>query len=464
MQQILGQFFHYLRQQGLPVSPAESLDALRAAELIGIDCPSRLQAALGMTLAKTPAHHQLYRHAFEQFFSQHLLISPDTDSASEDDLVNNKPTQTHQLADQASGNNDQTNNDSLLESELGQLLINDDNGALELAIAAAAAGAGANQMKMLTQKGQVSYQVLKALGDEVLRSELAELEQANEQPRLVEQLKQQRERLVVQVRDYVERQFLIYSSAEGRKLRESNLQRVKLSHIDQRYQQQMAAMVRQAARQLATQHGRRRRQTKRGLLDVRKTLAANAAFDGYLFHTRWKSTRIERPRIMVLCDVSGSVSRVARFLLLFLHSLQDVLPRVRSFVFSSDLGEVTELFEQQPLEQALALVMAQWGERPTDYGQAMRDFQSQALDAVDNKTTVIMLGDARNNNRDGHPEIWRQVYQHSHRVLWLNPEDRTSWNNGDSIIADYAPFCSTLESCNSLRDLKRILGRLLKYS
>ena len=226
----------------------------------------------------------------------------------------------------------------------------------------------------------------------------------------------------------------------------------------------MQRLVQRAARKLATQHSRRRLTRKRGLLDVRKTIAANAAFDGALFHTRWKATRVDRPKIVAICDVSGSVSRVARFLLLFLYSLQDVIPKVRSFVFASEMVEVTQLLEQENIELALEEIMQRWGGLSTDYGEALAGFQEQALASIDKKTTVILLGDARNNQGDGRTDIWQKVFRQSKRVLWLNPEQRNSWDSGDSIMSQYSPWCSSVEPCRNLKDIEGIFSRLLKYS
>ena len=242
------------------------------------------------------------------------------------------------------------------------------------------------------------------------------------------------------------------------------LQQVKLSQLDRLDYKLMQSLVQRAARKLASQHGRRRLTRKRGQLNVRKTIAANAAFDGALFHTRWKATRIQRPKVVAICDVSGSVSRVARFLLLFLYSLQDVMPKVRSFVFASDMIEVTQLFEQQGIELALEEIMKRWGGSSTDYGKALAGFQSQALASIDKKTTVIMLGDARNNQGDGRTDIWEKVFRKSKRVLWLNPEHRNSWDSGDSIMSEYTPWCGSVEACRNLQDIERVFSRVLKYS
>lgn len=461
MQQVIGDFIHSLRHHGLPVSPAETLDALNAVRLIGFENPDQLKSALGMTLAKNMPHRIQLEELFDQFFQLYAEL-PDSDE--------DNPDKSHpDPADDENGSKSEPQiprdlETSEISSPLGQMLLNDDQTAMQVTIASNGQAAGANEMQLFTQKAQVSYRILQQMGDRELTRELSQLTDDGQHPELIEEIKQRRQRLLEKIQDYVEQQYLLFSEKSGQKLRESNLQKVKLTNVDHSHMQQMHRLVQKAAKQLASMHSRRRKVTKRGLLDVRKTIAANAAYDGFLFHTKWKSTRIERPKIMVLCDVSGSVSRVARFLLLFLYSLQDVLPRVRSFVFASNLGEVTDEFTRLDIEDALAHIMDEWANRPTDYGRALEDFKHLALSDIDNKTTVIMLGDARNNNSDGKNHIWSEVYRRSQRVIWLNPESRYSWNSGDSIMNEYAPYCSVVEPCNSLRDLSRILGSLLKNS
>ncbi|MBU3070043.1 VWA domain-containing protein [Aestuariicella sp. G3-2] len=461
MQQVIGDFIHSLRHHGLPVSPAETLDALHAVKLIGFENPDQLKSALGMTLAKNLPHRLQLEELFDQFFQ----LNTESPDASEESL-SQPPTDTTDDTDGLK-NDSEIHRDlehSEITSPLGQMLLNDDQTAIQVTIAGNGQAAGASEMKLFTQKAQVSYRILQQMGDRELTRELSELADDAQNAELIEDIKQRRQRLLEQIKDYVEQQYLLFSEKSGQNLREFNLQKVKLTNVDHSHMHQMHRLVQKAAKQLASMHSRRRKVTKRGLLDVRKTIAANAAYDGFLFHTKWKSTRIERPKVMVLCDVSGSVSRVARFLLLFLYSLQDVLPRVRSFVFASNLGEVTDEFSRLDIEDALAHIMDEWANRPTDYGCALEDFKQLAMSDIDNKTTVIMLGDARNNNSDGKNHIWSEVYRRSQRVIWLNPESRYSWDSGDSIMKEYAPYCSVIEPCNSLRDLSRILGSLLKNS
>jgi uncharacterized protein with von Willebrand factor type A (vWA) domain len=140
------------------------------------------------------------------------------------------------------------------------------------------------------------------------------------------------------------------------------------------------------------------------------------------------------------------------------------MPKVRSFVFASDMIEVTELFKHEGIELALEDIMKRWGGLSTNYAKALEDFQSQALASIDKKTTVIMLGDARNNQGDGRVDIWEKVFRKSKRVLWLNPEHRNSWDSGDSIMSEYSPWCGSVEPCRNLKDIERFFSRLLKYS
>ena len=469
MPQVFGEFISALRQADIPASPAETLDALAALRLLGMAEREPLKLALGQLLAKSEADKQRFDIVFEQYFQ---LLPRESDLDDPDAVAQEaaaEPLATEPLATEtpaAEANAAEANVLDAAQSPLGEMLLSGDSAALDIAVAAAGREEGVSEIRSLTQRGRYSYRVMQRLGMDALNSELLALEQAQTltAQALLENLEREKLKLQTRVRDYVEQQYLLFAQQQGQRLLDDSLQKVKLTRLDHQYYQRLEPLVRKAAKQLASQHGRRRKTSKRGFLDVRKTIAANAAFDGVQFRTHWRATRVERPKVMVICDVSGSVSRVARFLLLFLYSLQDVLPRVRSFVFASSMGEVTDAFQQEDLETALAQVMQGWANQPTDYGKALSDFSQLALDQVDHKTTVIMLGDARNNQLPGNEKVWEQVYRRSRRVLWLNPEGRSSWNSGDSIMATYAPYCSQVESCNSLRDLQRIFGALLKHS
>jgi uncharacterized protein with von Willebrand factor type A (vWA) domain len=162
--------------------------------------------------------------------------------------------------------------------------------------------------------------------------------------------------------------------------------------------------------------------------------------------------------------VSGSVANYARFMLMFLYSLEEVMPKVRSFAFSSDLAEVTDLFERNKIEDAISKTLRDYGGGSTDYGQALLDFRKNCLDDVDNRTTIIILGDARNNYGEAHGEVLKEMYDRCKRLIWLNPESRLSWSTGDSEMRKYMAYSHQVEECNSLIHLERVVGNLLKQA
>jgi uncharacterized protein with von Willebrand factor type A (vWA) domain len=469
-------FIGALRAAGLPVSPAESLDALKAIKLLGLDSRETCKSVLALTLVKRQVDQDVYEELFDLYFASAerakdaekiLDKEADKDAPSEMSLK----VQSDQT-DAADNNSDPQSSDSSeanksdagqanASSALGQDLSQDKD--MSLAITQAAAAEKLSSIVLFTQKNYFAYKIMQRLGDDALSTEIRTVGNSFERIKIQRKLIKARARLLDQVKDYVEQQYMIYAQHKGLKYREKYLQQATLSQLDQLDFKLMQRLVQRAARKLASQHSRRRLTRKRGQLDVRKTIAANAAFDGVLFHTRWKATRIERPKIVAICDVSGSVSAVARFLLLFLYSLQDVMPKVRSFVFASDMIEVTELFKQEGIELALKEIMKRWGGLSTNYARALEGFQSQALASIDKKTTVIMLGDARNNQGDGRTDIWEKVFRKSKRVLWLNPEHRNSWDTGDSIMSEYSPWCGSVEPCRNLKDIERFFSRLLKH-
>tara|TARA_B110000503_G_C7063889_1_gene377878 strand:- start:517 stop:1182 length:666 start_codon:yes stop_codon:yes gene_type:complete len=214
------------------------------------------------------------------------------------------------------------------------------------------------------------------------------------------------------------------------------------------------------ARKLAVRHGRRRRKSHRGQLNITSTLRKSAATDGIPFEPRFRSVQHRRPQILAICDVSGSVAAYAKFLLMFLYTLQDVLPRTRSFAFSSNLGEVTHWFDELPVEIAIERVNLSYG-GATDYGQALNDFSALALQDINRSTTVVILGDARNNNSELRLDILANIKSRCKQFIWLNPESRRAWGSGDSEMFSVIRHCHTAAECNSLKQLERIVDKLL---
>jgi uncharacterized protein with von Willebrand factor type A (vWA) domain len=472
MQSNLVNFIQVLRTHDVRISPAETLDAMEAAATLGYANRSLLRDGLAMTLAKTPEEEVIFMHCFDRFFQQDLAdfaaidassgAAADTGSTSTapvarsaEELANAQITALQSAAE--------TNSDlqSLLQTPLMKNLLSNNRNELTLAMNQAAERVGLQNIQIFTQKGQFTRRILDAMGEDRIRNAVISLEQ-DESPALPV-LQRYRDRLREQVRDYVEREYLLQAEGKTRQFMDDILSKTRLNNIEHIYLHKVHELVRKMAKKLASRHSRKRKLLKRGRLDMPKTLRKGIPHDGIMFTTYWRQTKKEKPQILAVCDVSGSVAAYAKFLLLFLYSLQDVLPKVRSFAFSSHLGEVSQYFADYPIEKAIELVNWKYG-GATDYGNSLVDFAKLAMDEINNNTTVIILGDARNNNGDPKLPILQSIYQRARQVIWLNPESRRAWGSGDSEMLRYQSACHFSAECNNLKQLERIVDQLLKSS
>ena len=472
-------FVKVLRNADIKVSPAETLDAMDTMHLVGLKNRAFLKTSLSMALSKTPEEKESFFQCFENFFSFKDSETKD-ESESGDDFSSEEYSneKTSEPSPSSGGNGgqeskdsaelDETEGESSLQptSRLGKLLLLGSRSEVMIKTIEAGRTVKVNQIIVFTQKGLYTRKIMDEMGLKGLQDEIKELKNdgSTDGRNLARKLEKSKETLREQVRDYVEKQFLLHADETGKELREELLKKVKLSNLEKRNFKDVQEIVIKMAKKLVSIHSKRRKVFKRGQLDIRKTLRNNMQFDGMLFDLKWKSKKVDRPKVMCICDVSGSVSNYSRFLLMFLYSLAEVIPKVRSFAFSSDLGEVTALFEKNSLEDAMAKTMRDYGNGSTDYGQMLEDFKSSILKDVNGRTTIIILGDARNNYGNSKSEILREIYERAQRVIWLNPESRSSWGAGDAEMPKYSPSCHQTEVCNSLTHLERVVSNLLKYA
>ena len=470
MQSNLVDFIQVLRSHDIRVSPAETLDAVGVTTTLGYSDRNLLRDGLAMTLAKTPAEEVIFLDCFDRFFQQDLAdfsssdMPSDQDDNKDLDSTDNTAAQTEdfsgsQLSALELASETNPSLESLLQTPLMQSLLNNNRNELTLAINAAAQRVDLQKIQMFTQKGQFTRRILDAMGEEQVRNAVIELEKA-ESPALPV-LQRYRDILRQQVRDYVEREYLLHAEGKTQQFMDDILSKTRLNNIEHIYLHKVHELIRKMAKKLASRHSHKRRRLKRGQLNMAKTLRKGIPNDGVMFNTFWRQVKKEKPQILAICDVSGSVAAYSKFLLLFLYSLQDILPKVRSFAFSSHLGEVSTYFDDYPVEEAIELVNWKYG-GATDYGNSLMDFSKLALDDINSNTTVIILGDARNNNGDPKLEILQSIFQRARRVIWLNPESRRAWGSGDSEMLRYQSACHFSAECNNLKQLERIVDQLLK--
>nr|WP_294522885.1 VWA domain-containing protein [uncultured Rhodopila sp.] len=443
----LRRFLQVARGAGLLVSAAEGIDAARAVDLVGFEDRTVLKDTLGLVLAKTPDEKARYDEAFELYFRRGEFDAKHDDPAAE--------------RSDASG---PAVSDGMGGQSLGSLLADDDRAALATAMEQAARASGIENIRFFTQKNLYARRIMERMGLRALERDIEALRQSATPDGLgrARFLSGKVESLRDSVRDFVERNLLLFARGDSEKFREDLLKSTRLSNIDRRDLDRMRVLVRQMAKKLAARYAHRKRRRLRGQLDTRRTLRRNMGWGGIPFITVWKQRRIEKPRVMVLCDVSGSVAAMSQFLLMFLYALNEALADIRSFAFAGSLIEVSEILEKQPIEPAIADIMSTIGFGSSNYGNSFADFEDGWMRHVTKKTTVIILGDGRGNRADPRTDVFGRLSLRSKRIIWLNPEYRSAWGTGDSDMYRYAPFCRLVTVCNTLRHLERAIEDMLE--
>ena len=449
MVDFLRDFIHILRSSDLRVSTSESIDAMNVVSKIGFNNKPLLRDSLSFSLAKTLREKEIFNECFDSFFEENYM------NLKSDEL----PEENHERDIEF----DDLNNSENMQKSLEELYKISDKTSLMTAMALAARDANLQDIKLFTQVGMFTRKIFDEMGLETLNNDIFQASRQGDTKRESE-LKNIRESLRLEIRDYVENQVKLRTTNAGKQLREDALSQMRLTQADKSDYQIMSGIIKKMARRLISVHSRRKRKSQRGMLDIRSTIRANQEYDGILFETIWKKTKVDRPKIVALCDVSGSVANVSRFFLMFLHSLTEILPNVRTFAFSNKAGEVTDLFENKDIEVAAAETLLLNGGGSTDYGQAFVDLEGLLENNIDRKTTVIILGDARSNYGDPRCDVLKTIQEKSKRILFLNPEPKSVWGTGDSEMLRFVPYCSKSKVCSSLFDLERVVDDMLRSS
>jgi uncharacterized protein len=451
MRDNLHRFFRAARGAGVHVSPAESIDAMRAVSRVGFDERSILRDTLLLTLAKSEDEKKALAACFDLFFSQPQPSRPNETAPSK----NETSAAAQPQPAQSPGGGGQPQN----LGALAQMLLAQDPSEIAAAIANAASAANLSDIRYFTQRGLFQSRLLDQMGIQRLNDDLDDLGATN--PALAERLTTATDALREAVRDRVAQALLLYGREEAENLRNEILRNAPLARIEPRQIEQMRALIRRMARRLRERFSKPRKRQRRGHLDVRRTLRRNAAWGSVPFLTAWKRKHRDKPKIVAICDVSGSVARVSDFFLLLIHSLHEVVSDVRSFAFSGHLIEVSDILESKSAEEAMRDIMGKVGFGSSDYGSSFADFERQWMASVTPQTTVIVLGDARTNNLEPGADILRRIAERSKRVVWLNPEGRLTWGFGDSEMPRYATFCNVVRQCATAQQLERAVSDIV---
>ena len=453
-------FLHALRDAGVSISLAEVLDATRALGVVDLLDREGLRAAYAATVVKRPAHRPAFDTLFDLWFPP--VVGEPAGSAPDDD----------DAAGAGAGEGDGRPDTEALRDALRALLLQGDEEAMRRFAREAVRDLG----RADTAPGRqawFSYRVLRGLSPETLMASLLETMLAG-QSRGGMAEKVARQTLTERIRAFQE----MVESEVRRRLAEDRgpeaLSRTAVQPLAEQVdflrasRDDLAELRRQVfplARRLATRLTAKRRLGRSGRLDFRRTVRASLGTGGVPLVTHHKPHKPHKPELTVLCDVSGSVAGFAHFTLLLAYALSEQFTKVRAFAFIDTVDEVSRFFVPGgDVADALARMSSEaqlvWFDGHSDYGHSIREFAARYPDAVGPRTSLLVLGDARNNYRATEVQVLRSLVQRSRHAYWLNPEPQAYWGSGDSATAAYADVVEMVEVRNAVQ-LEAFVARLL---
>jgi uncharacterized protein with von Willebrand factor type A (vWA) domain len=320
------------------------------------------------------------------------------------------------------------------------------------------------------QQSSMTERMLRAMGMEQLAELLREVfEQLAEAGMGQEALQQLAETLQANAEALGEQVSQFVGTSIARQVAEQQPPPARVSDLMQRpfqslSQQESAELrneVRRLAAQLRSRASLRHRRGKTGILDPKATIRTNLHYGGVPVELRHKRRHL-KPKLVLICDVSTSMRPVVQFLLQLVYELQDQVARARSFAFIDDVSEITDAFSEMRPELAIQQVLDDMppGYYNTDLGHALNRFCKEYLDAVDGRTTVIVVGDGRNNYNAPRLDAFETIKRRARRMIWFNPEPSVVWGTGDSDMPKYLPLCHSVREVGNLAQLTEAVDHL----
>ena len=474
---LMSGFIVELRNAGLPVSLTENLDAMEAVKEIPIEDRDAFKYALAATLVKSQNHWRAFETIFEVYFS---LRGPEYSIAQDGNENDEMWREQQDLQMQGEGKGQSGGNmDGLTPEEIAQMLMNalmNGDQAMMKALAKQSVQRFAGMEPGRPVGG--TYYLYRTLRNLDLDNMLEKLMEANKQ-QAAEELTNLEQRLekdefesrIEQFKQEVEaeirRKLVADRGAEAmaKTLRKPLPEDVEFMHASRDEMQLLKKSLYPLTRKLAARLARKRRHGRKGPLDFRNTVRHSLSYGGIPAEPKFKQPRPSKPELMVVADISGSVAAFARFTLMLVYAMQNQFSKVRSFVFIDGIDEVTEYFKgTEDIGEAIHRVNTEadvvWVDGHSDYGHAFEVFWDRYGKSIGPKTTVLFLGDARNNYHASQAWVVQEVRKKARQVYWLNPEPKSYWNTGDSIVGEYAGHTDGAYECRNLRQLEAFVEKL----
>lgn len=454
-------FVEALRAQGIAVGPSETVDAGQVLSVLDLSNRETVREGLACAVLRRPDHRQTYDALFDLWWPAALggrTVLEDQTASPADEL-------------------DPQDVEAMRQMLLDMLTDNPDIGDLDDRLVAMIAAIVEAHGRYTSSRGPSysSYQALKSMGlDELEGRLLAGLlaphgeEPSPSQQQIAKALAAQK---IAQLRRMVE------GETKRRTAQQLGREHVQMYGVPQLAEnveflrasgdqlRQMRRVVAPLARTLATRLAAKRRRSRAGSIDLRKTLRKSMSTGGVPIDVVLRKPRPARPELVVLCDVSGSVAGFSHFTLLLVHALRQQFSRVRVFAFIDTTDEVTHLFgPDADLAVAIQRITREAGvytrDGHSDYGNAFVSFTENFPGVLSPRSSLLILGDGRTNYRNPATDVLAHMVTASRHAHWLNPEPRHLWGSGDSAVPRYEDVI-TMHECRSAKQLAGVIDQLL---
>jgi uncharacterized protein with von Willebrand factor type A (vWA) domain len=465
MEERIIEFADVLRRNGVRVSLSENMDAFRALRLVGVADPLLFRNALRTTLVKRSVDVKPFDELFDFFFLGigHAIDAADRRIMEELGLT---PERFQQMLEQIQRLLKENEGEL---SELTRALLTGDRGELErLLREAASQEADAPESFRFTPYTRMSMRLqLDRIQSDIERFKaMLQMSTGSQEdlPNVMRYLDERMRELNRLLREIIQQEQRKRGVEPTDYSRRSSLADKSFAFYTEDDIRRMNDAVARLARRLKNRLSVRRKKASRGRFNVKQTLRKNLQYGGVPFRIQIDRRKKTKPQVMMLCDISDSVLNASRFMLQFVYSVQDLYEKVRSFVFVSDLGEVTKLFEENEIHRAVEKALK--GDvidvfSHSNFGRAFDKFYKNYFSAVTSKTTVLIIGDGRNNYNRPNEWVLKEIQQKAKQLIWLNPENRLTWGVGDSEMPRYAPYCDVAEECRNLNQLYKVVDLIV---
>jgi uncharacterized protein len=502
MDAVINRFICHLKRNGVRISPSESIDAMQALACVTLADRDTARTVLRSTLIKDAHDIPVFDEVFELFFRvpgngyrvsnghdhdhhhegdqaepERIVFDPDDRSVLDMDgeHAHGKPVPIRDYFEpekMVTRFNPHQDPNRLSLSALSQgLILNRNKGLFDKVMKRVTHQLNVRRVKNIAKSGELNFgDALQQLDEDLVvnaaEALLDDLRDLEVDENLIQQLASRIDGIIANLPEllkrYMEREMALQRGRDAHPEPVRSAYQYRFTETERR---EMEEIVRRLGRRMRGARSYRRVVSHRGRIHVARTLRGSIMYDGIPFNPVLTSQRDEKPRIVVICDVSLSVRNAARFMLHLVYSLQALFEQVRSFVFVSELADASQYFEQLGIDEAIAAVFS--GDlidcdANSNYGRALEVFCQRYLGTISQQTTVIILGDGRGNRNPPNVPALEAIRRRAKELIWWSPEPRGSWGLGSSDMPLYEPVCHRAEVVRNLKQLGQVAEDLIR--